>query len=493
MLSLLHALRLDLDIHPPRSLRLALVGAGGKTTALFHLAREFVETPRRGVSSGRGVSTGSGISTIPAVLVTTTTHLGLDQADFADRHIIVYSPEQIDAVMDGSIEGVYLFTGAPDSQERLTGLSPELLERLRQLADERQLPLLIEADGARMLPLKAPGPHEPPIPDFVDVVVVVAGLSGLGKPLSDEWVHRPQAFASLSGLPLGQPVTAQGLVRELLHPQGGLKNIPAGARRIALLNQAGTPELQSLAGSLVENLLSSYHTVIIAHLAPLSPSLPASLAPSPLISNSYPLSPPPSPIHSAHERIAAIILAAGESQRFGSPKPLLEWRGEPFVRHCIRAAQSAGLSPLLVVGGAHTRELRQACAGFEVGLLHNSDWRAGQSTSLQVGLRQLPAETGGAVFLLADQPQVPPGLLRLLVETHAAGLPPIIAPMVDNRRANPVLFDRVTFPDLMALQGDVGGRAVFSKYALTWVPWHDRSILLDVDTPEDYQRLLNME
>ncbi len=63
----------------------------------------------------------------------------------------------------------------------------------------------------------------------------------------------------------------------------------------------------------------------------------------------------------------------------------------------------------------------------------------------------------------------------------------------DGRRANPVLFDAATFPDLLSLNGDIGGRAVFSKYRATWVPWHDPAILIDVDSPEDYQKLLQLE
>jgi molybdenum cofactor cytidylyltransferase len=64
--------------------------------------------------------------------------------------------------------------------------------------------------------------------------------------------------------------------------------------------------------------------------------------------------------------------------------------------------------------------------------------------------------------------------------------------MVLDRRANPVLFDRATFPDLMALKGDVGGRGVFSKYKVTYLPWYDEALLLDVDTPEQYQRLKDL-
>jgi molybdenum cofactor cytidylyltransferase len=80
--------------------------------------------------------------------------------------------------------------------------------------------------------------------------------------------------------------------------------------------------------------------------------------------------------------------------------------------------------------------------------------------------------------------------LRALLEKHAEELYPIVAPMVMDRRANPVLFDRATFSDLLTLEGDVGGRAVFHKHQVEYVPWHDDRLLLDVDTPEMYQRLL---
>jgi molybdenum cofactor cytidylyltransferase len=100
---------------------------------------------------------------------------------------------------------------------------------------------------------------------------------------------------------------------------------------------------------------------------------------------------------------------------------------------------------------------------------------------------------GSAVFLLADQPQTPIELVKALRDQHAQTLDPIVAPLIDDRRGNPVLFDRVTFADLLSLTGDVGGRAVFAKYPIAYVPWHDANLLLDVDTPEDYQHLRGLE
>ena len=82
-------------------------------------------------------------------------------------------------------------------------------------------------------------------------------------------------------------------------------------------------------------------------------------------------------------------------------------------------------------------------------------------------------------------------VIRALVENHAAELHPIIAPLVMmERRGNPVLFDRTTFPDLMDLQGDSGGRSIFSRHHVEYMPWHDDRLLIDVDKPEDYQRLI---
>jgi len=81
-----------------------------------------------------------------------------------------------------------------------------------------------------------------------------------------------------------------------------------------------------------------------------------------------------------------------------------------------------------------------------------------------------------------------------LIESHGQNMQAILAPLVlEDRRANPVLFDRDTFPDLMQLTGDVGGRGIFDKHRVGYLPWHDDILLLDVDKPEDYQKLKEME
>jgi molybdenum cofactor cytidylyltransferase len=193
------------------------------------------------------------------------------------------------------------------------------------------------------------------------------------------------------------------------------------------------------------------------------------------------------------ESVAGIILAAGASQRMGQPKPLLLWRGKPFICHVARTALDAGLAPVVIVIGAHADEVRSALADLPVEIVYNPNWAEGQSTSVRTGLQALPPETTAAIFLLADQPRIPVELVRALMARHAQTQPPIVAPMIEGKRGNPVLFDYSVFPDLMSLQGDAGGRLIFSRYPAAYVPWHDPNLLLDVDTLEDYERLLSSE
>ncbi len=177
----------------------------------------------------------------------------------------------------------------------------------------------------------------------------------------------------------------------------------------------------------------------------------------------------------------------------GRSKQLLLWRGKPFICQVARTALEAELAPVLVVTGAEADKVRAALADLPVECVHNPAWAEGQSTSVRAGLLALPANTSAAIFFLADQPHIPVELVRMLKERHVQTRPPIVAPMIEGRRGNPVLFDSSVFPDLTSLHGDAGGRLVFSRYPIAYAPWNDPGLLLDVDTLEDYEQLLSSE
>jgi molybdenum cofactor cytidylyltransferase len=188
--------------------------------------------------------------------------------------------------------------------------------------------------------------------------------------------------------------------------------------------------------------------------------------------------------------VAAVILAAGAASRMGQPKLLLPWKGEALIRHAARTALQAGLDPVVVVTGAASVDMQTALSGLELKLVFNPDWQAGQSTSVRIGIQSLPAQARAVIFLLGDQPFVSVELLKGLVRAYLETQPLILAPFVAEKRANPVLFDRAVFGEMQALQGDAGARTIFSQHPPTPFPWPDERLLFDVDTPEDYQRLV---
>ena len=428
---------------------LAVVGAGGKTTSLFRLARLYA----------------------PPVIASTTTHVGAWQAALADSHQILQTPDDFERLQASLLQGVCLLTGPRNPQtNRLNGLSLAQMEQIQILAHSRSIPLLIEADGAKQLPLKAPAEHEPAIPSFVECVLVIAGLAGLGQPLDANHVHRPDRFAALSGLSMGAPITPEAVAQVLTSPSGGLKNIPPAARRLALLTGADTPELQLQADAIARRLVQCYEITAI----------------SPTPDDSRPVS-------SVHEPTAGIILAAGGSVRMGQPKLLLPWNGQPLVRQAVKTALQAGLDPVIVVTGAYEDQIKAALIGLPVTFASNPHWTAGQSTSIRAGMQILPQRTGAVLFLLGDQPFVTPELITALQNEQARQRQPILAPYVADQRSNPVLFDRQVFPELYLLQGDQGARSLFARFPPARLPWADERILLDIDTPEDYQRLVSRQ
>jgi len=191
-------------------------------------------------------------------------------------------------------------------------------------------------------------------------------------------------------------------------------------------------------------------------------------------------------------QIAAVILAAGGSTRFGQPKQLLPWEGRPLVAHVADTAWAAGLTPTVVVLGAAADEIAPALAGRPVQRLFNYRWEAGLSTSLSVGIAALPPEVAAAVFLQVDQPLLTPQFLRGLISRWQQTSAGIVVPAWEGRRGSPVLFSREFFPALAQLSGDVGGRALLGQYAarVATFPVADPDLLADVDTPAEYERLL---
>jgi molybdenum cofactor cytidylyltransferase len=187
-------------------------------------------------------------------------------------------------------------------------------------------------------------------------------------------------------------------------------------------------------------------------------------------------------------RIAAIVLAAGRSTRMGGPNKLLaEISGKPLVRIAVEQALASRARPVIVVTGHQRDKVEAALAGLDVRFVHNPNFADGLSTSVKAGLAALPAEADGAIVCLGDMPQVTAPLIDKLTaafDPEKGAL--VVIPVIDSKRGNPVVWARRFFPELMAIDGDIGARHLIGRYpeAVAEVALTDTAALVDVDTPD---------
>jgi molybdenum cofactor cytidylyltransferase len=186
--------------------------------------------------------------------------------------------------------------------------------------------------------------------------------------------------------------------------------------------------------------------------------------------------------------IATLVLAAGRSSRMGGPNKLLaEIAGKPLVRIAVDEALAARGRPVIVVTGHQRERVEAALAGLPVQLVHNPDFSEGLGTSLKAGIAAVPQSADGAIVCLGDMPQVDAALIDRLIgafDPERGAL--VVVPTIDGKRGNPVVWSRRFFPDLMAVEGDVGARHLIGRYseAVTEVPVSGKGALTDIDTPE---------
>jgi molybdenum cofactor cytidylyltransferase len=432
------------------------VGGGGKTSAMFRLAEEFV------AQGGR-------------VVTTTTTRIFASQISLAPNHMIHPRGQPIHQLLESLAQQLtahshILVIGEPDHEiGKAFGVEPEAVEAMLSLPQADAI--LNEADGSRMRPFKAPAEHEPVVPVCTTLLVPVVGVDTLGRPLTDKYVHRAERAAELAGVAVGTEITTEIVAAVITHPQGGLKGLPRTARVVPLINKVESPEHMAAARDLARRLLAHPSIEAVAMGAMQGQD----------------------PVSEVWGRVAAVVLAAGASERFGTPKQLAPWAGGTLLGHVVDQALASQADPVVVVLGHQAEACRAALGDRPAQVAVNPDWRLGQSSSVRAGLAALPAKVSAVLFLLVDQPGITPAVVSALIERHRSTLSPVVWPEYQGRRGNPVLFDRVTFPQLVRLTGDTGGRPVLQAYTqdAERVPVSEPGVVFDIDTHDDYIKAMD--
>ena len=233
----------------------ALVGGGGKTSAMFRLAREVTE------KGGHAITT-------------TTTRIFAAQIALAPAHVPAGAAtrDRVAAAL-ANHQHVLVIGDTNPKDGKADGVSLDLFASFR--AWFPRACLVNEADGSRMRPFKAPASHEPVIPAETTLVVPLVGADVFGQTLDADHVHRPELVSALSGAPLGAPITSEIVARVLAHPDGGRKGVPPGARIVVLINKVESLPDRKPAHETAERLLSdpAIHSVVLAAVRAENPVL----------------------------------------------------------------------------------------------------------------------------------------------------------------------------------------------------------------------------
>jgi molybdenum cofactor cytidylyltransferase len=427
----------------------AFTGGGGKTSALFRLARELA--PAR-------------------VLVTTTTRIWRPHAPDTPVQLADTVEHALSQLADWSA-GIRVLGTSISPEGKLVGIPPEWVATLRAVADY----LLVEADGAAGKPLTAPRSYEPVIPPATELVVPIAGADAVGAPLDAAHVHRVEELCALLGVAPGTVLSPSLIARVLLAPNGNVRGAPPGARLVPLVNKVDISERLAPAQAVAEALLAQgAERVVLAALARQPPVVECWTREQPL------------------RPVAGVLLAAGLSTRLGRPKQLLPYGGRPLLRHVAETGLLAGLAPLVVVLGPQPEAMRAALTGLPVQVVENPRYAEGQSTSVRAGVAALPPTTPAVVMLLVDMPGVTPAVIRALIDAWRATGAPIVRPQHAGQPGNPVLFDGHLLGELAAVEGDEGGRAVLRRHAARThlLSVAEPGVVVDIDTWEAYAALL---
>ena len=189
-------------------------------------------------------------------------------------------------------------------------------------------------------------------------------------------------------------------------------------------------------------------------------------------------------------KIGAVVLAAGGSSRLGQPKQLLLYQGQTLVRRAAEAALGAGCAPVAVVVGSERKKIAESLHDLEVMILLNESWRRGIGTSIRTGTDALKG-CDALVILTCDQPRVGSTLIRHLAQRHQETQKPMVASAYAGTFGVPVLFARECFENLRSLGEKEGAKTLLTAQPdqVARVDFPEGAI--DIDTPADYQALLD--
>lgn len=437
------------NIESEKADMICLIGAGGKTSAMFLLANELAAKGKK-------------------VLATTTTAIYYPEQSQYDK-IVVSEEESLGLFNAKNRCGITVLGRSISIEGKLLGVNPGFLDAVfsEGIFDY----ILVEGDGSKGRPVKAPAEHEPVIPACTTKVIGLIGLDCIGKEVCSDNVHRPELFCKLLGCSDGDIIDADIILRLILHKQGLFKAAPAHSEKYLIMNKAEGKMEKRAAYDIAQKLLNNGfdpEQIIIASMRNLS-------------------------FQNAVKKISGIILAAGFSKRMGSNKLMLPIGGVPVIERILAAADRSNLEEVILVCASD--EVASIGRRYGAKIVNNPAPELGQSQSVRLGAENSCPAAEGFMFLVGDQPFITDSIINRLIESFSKGNFRAAVPLYKGNRGNPVLFSSLLREKLLSLSGDAGGRKLLEglEGQIVTVEFDNDTIGLDIDTRSEYEAALKLE
>ncbi|MDZ4669370.1 MAG: selenium cofactor biosynthesis protein YqeC [Phototrophicales bacterium] len=424
----------------------AFIGAGGKTATLLRLGDELTALGWR-------------------VLATTTNSLSADKLALMPRAMSTHAGEY--AISQALSETGFVFLYDAIKQGDAYGAKPSWIVRLMDAVDSDVM--LIEADSANGLPLKAPYDHEPLFPPETSLVVPTVSLSVLGQPLDEDHVYNADAIIARYGFPHEGRIRAPWVAQILRDESLGLKGIPDKARVVAYLNGTTTTQYGRNRARLIAKLAlknSRLSGVVMGNARATEP------------------------VYEIQRPLGAIVLAAGLSSRMGQSKILLPWSDDKtIIEHITDQLIRARIEQIHIITGHLANEVKTVLDPYDITLTYNRAYKSGEMlSSIKAGLRAMPREVSACFVVLGDQPRLNARVLNDLQMHYAEHGGDLLIPSFQMRRGHPILIGRKYWHEILMLNDKSTLRDFIIKHEahIQYIPVESDSILRDVDTPQDY-------
>ena len=194
------------------------------------------------------------------------------------------------------------------------------------------------------------------------------------------------------------------------------------------------------------------------------------------------------------KEVGLIILAAGKANRMGKPKQLLAYQGNSLISHVVKIGLNSVCKSVVVVLGAYIEKIKAEIDKLPVQIVENPHWQTGMASSIRAGIaaiKQSNSNLDAVIIALADQPLISEAVFNRLIQSYQEKENIIIASSYDDIVGVPALFNRALFAELMQLEGDRGAKALMRKYQDEVLAIDIPEAAIDIDTPDDYEKLLS--